>query len=174
MGKTTLVLKLVTHGCKFLSDEVACFNPKLNIIEPFPRKVNIRHGSQGLLGLHLGPNTLDDSMGTGEWLWTLDIEDIATNSLSNPCAPTYILFLRGFGDRPRLEYISSSNALFELLKFSIGPVDDPGFLLFKFAPLLNKIKCFNLVIGDPDGTAELVMRLADRGEIVNSDISSWT
>lgn len=153
MGKTTLVAKLVSHGLRFLSDEVACLNLDRGIVEPFPRKLNIRHGSRGLLGLPLEPNTT-----------ALDIEDIAPGSLSNPCAPRYILFLRGFGDKPRLECISNSNALFELFKFSISPIDDPAFLLFKFAPLLDKIQCFNLVMGDLDETANLVMGLVNSGK----------
>lgn len=161
MGKTTMVLKLVTHGCKFLSDEVACLNPEVNVIEPFPRKVSIRHDSQGFLGLPLSPDALNYYTESGEWLWTLDIEDITPGSLSKPCVPSYILFLHGFGDKPRLEYISSSNGLFELLRFSISPIVDPASLLFKLAPLLHRIKCFNLVIGDPDETAELIMKLAN-------------
>jgi hypothetical protein len=165
MGKTTLALKLVSHGFRFLSDEVACINPDLEIVEPFPRKVNIRHGSRMLLRLPLKLNAMASTVGTEEeWEWTLDIEDIVPRSLSNPCTLRYILFLRGFGEKPGLEYISSANALFELPKFSISPIDNPAFMLFKFAPLLNKIQCFNLVMGDLDETAELVMQLTDHRE----------
>ena len=163
MGKTTLALKLVSHGFRFLSDEVACLKPDLELVEPFPRKVSIRQGSQGLLRLPLKQNAKTASIGTEEeWEWMLDIEDVMPRSLSNSCTPRYILFLQGFDEKPRLEHVSSSNAIFELFKFSISPIDDPASLLFKFAPLLNKIQCFNLVMGDLDETAELVMQLVDQ------------
>ena len=160
MGKTTLVLKLVSHGFGFLSDEVACINPDLDILEPFPRRVNIRQGSRSLLGLTMKPDTKVTSFGT-EWEWTLDIEDIVPCSLSDQCKPRYILFLKGFGEEPRLEPVSGSDALFELFKFSFSPMEDPAFLLFKFAPLFNEIRCFNLIMGDLDKTAELFMELFD-------------
>ncbi len=165
MGKTTLALKLVSHGFRFLSDEVACFKPDLETVEPFPRKVSIRQGSQGLLKLPLKQNAKNASKGIEEeWEWKLDIEDIIPFSISNPCTPRYILFLQGFDEKPRLEPISSSNAIFELFKFSISPIDDPASLLFKFAPLFNKIQCFNLVMGDIDETAEIVMELVDQSK----------
>lgn len=163
MGKTTLVLKLVSHGFRFLSDEVACLKPDLEIVEPFPRGVSIRKGSQGLLRLPLKQNTKNASTGIEEgWEWRLDIEDVMPFSISNPCTARYIFFLQGFDWKPRLEYVSSSNAIFELFKFSISPIDEPASLLFKFAPLLNKIQCFNLVMGDLDETARLFMQLFDQ------------
>ncbi len=161
MGKTTLVLKLVLNGCKFLSDEIACLNPELNLLEPFPRTLNIRDNSHKLLGLPPWSDIINAPK-TDELGYMLDIEDIAPDSLSKSCTPHYIIFLRGFGDKARLENIPRSNALFELLKFSYSPVDDPASLLFMFAPLLDRIECFNVVIGDLNETAELVMQLADQ------------
>jgi hypothetical protein len=36
------------------------------------------------------------------------------------------------------------------------------FLGFKFAPLLNEVDCFNLVMGDLDETTNLIMEVIDR------------
>lgn len=162
MGKTTLVLKLVMYGCKFLSDEAACFHLNKDPIEPFPRKVNIRHGSQKILGLKLKPNSSVELLRTKEWVATSDIEDIVPDSLSHSCVPHYILFLRGFGDKPRFERISKIHALFELLNSSIGPIKDRAFLLLKFASLLEKTQCSGLVMGNIDETAEFVMQFIDQ------------
>ena len=161
MGKTTLVLKLVGSGCRFLSDEVACFNLGRDLLEPFPRKLNIRRESEELLGLSLGSDAAADSTGPDGTEHMLDIEEIAPGSISDQCSPNFIIFLRGFGERPRLEQVSGSNAVFELLNSYIGPIENPAALLFEFAPVFNNARCFNLVLGNPDETADLVLRLVD-------------
>lgn len=167
MGKTTLTIKLVQKGFNFLSDEVACLNPERNIIEPFYRKLSLTEESRHLLGLPSFSRKIVRLRGQEGIKWLLDIEDIVSSSLSGPCTPRYIIFLRGFGEKPRLEYVSCSNALFNLLHYPISPIDNPGFFLFKYASFINKMRCFNLVIGDMDQTAELVMRLADQGKQQN-------
>ena len=161
LGKTTLVLKLVKGGCGFLSDEVACFDPDRGLVEPFPRKLNVRSDSLELLGLRLRDCAGDDSPKADTFEESLDIEEIVPGCLADQCKPRFIIFLRGFGDKPRLEFVSASNAAFRLLNPSIGPIDDPGSLLFRFAPLLNEAQCYNLVVGDLNETAELVMQLLD-------------
>jgi hypothetical protein len=162
MGKSTLVVKLVMLGCRFLSDEIACLHPARGVLEPFPRKVNIREPSQDLLGLSLGEASSPYPGAPGGWQWSMDIEDIRPGSLSSRCKPRYMIFLRGFGDEPRLDAIASSNALFEVLRYAVGPVESPARFLFELAGLLNDMECYHLVIGDVDQTAELVMELAGR------------
>ncbi len=165
MGKTTLALKLVMSGCKFLSDELACLHPDKDTIEPFHRRVGILRDSQELLGLNT--ETLDENhcTKTDEEEYMVDIEAIVPDSLSKSCKLSYIFFLQGFGEKPRLEYISSANALFKLFQFSMSPITEPVSLLFKYAPLLNKIQSFNLVMGNIDETAELVMQEVDNGKL---------
>jgi hypothetical protein len=162
LGKTTLVVKLVMLGCGFLSDEIACIAPASGSLEPFPRRVNIREPSQELLGLSLKKAASLYPVVPDAWEWSVDIEAIRPGSLASACRPCYLVFLRGFGDRPRLDPLASSNALFELLEYTVGPVEDsPGFL-FELAGLLNGIECYSLVVGDLDETAELVMALVQR------------
>ncbi|MCK4818312.1 hypothetical protein KA005_21255, partial [bacterium] len=156
MGKTTLVLKLVMLGFGFLSDEIACISTDLRVLEPFPRKVNIREPSQELLGLSLAKGNMPYPFVSEAWEWSLDIEEITSARISSTCKPHYMVFLRGFGDRPRLDKIASSNALFELLEYTVGPIDDPPSYLFRLAGLLNDIECYSLVIGDLNETAGLM------------------
>jgi hypothetical protein len=161
MGKTTLVIKLVTLGFKFLSDEVACLDSNRGVLEPFPRKINIRFESQSLLGLKLVSNNKPHFMETKEWESTVDIDEIAPTTIGRSCPIRYVLFLRGFGEKPSLEYISASKSLFELINSSISPIDDRASVLFKFAPHMDRIQSFNLVIGNLDETSDLIMRLFD-------------
>jgi hypothetical protein len=164
MGKTTLVVKLVMMGCRFLSDEIACLSRACGVLEPFPRKVNIREPSRELLGLSLERGPSSHIVTPDAWEWSVDIEDIRPASLSSACKPHYMVFLRGFGDKPRLDYLANSNALFELLEHTIGPIEDPPRFLFELAGLLNDIECYSLVAGDLDETAGLVMELAERAK----------
>lgn len=161
MGKTTLTLRLVKQGFKFLSDEVACLNPERDIVEPFFLKLNLSDNSRRLLELPPLPDTFVRLTGSEEKEWRLDIEDIVPYSLSHSCPLQYVLFLQGFGEKPRLEYISPSNALFKLFKFSFSRIKDPANMLFKFAPLIERVACFNLVMGDLDETVEVIMQMID-------------
>jgi hypothetical protein len=161
-GKTTLTVRLVQKGLKFLSDEVACMNIEHQRMEPFPRKLNLTDESRIMLGL---PQRTDENaqLKNPGRKWMFDIKEIAAGSLSGPCKPAYILFLKGFGEKPRMEHIAPSHALFHIFRYSIRRVNDPGLQLFTCAPLFNKMRCFNLVMGDLDETAELIMQLADHG-----------
>ncbi|MBI5115790.1 hypothetical protein HZA56_04910 [Candidatus Poribacteria bacterium] len=161
LGKTTLVLKLLSLGCKFLSDEVGCLDIEGAAIEPFPRKVNLRKESRLLL--HLSGTKQENVPAQGEGPeQMLDIEEISPASLSDRYPLRFIVFMRGFGDEPRLEYVSGSHAVFEFLNSSIGPINDPGLHLYKLAPTINGARCFNLVMGELEETASLVMQLLDK------------
>ncbi len=164
MGKTTLTLKLVLNGFKFLSDELACLHPGRMHVEPFYRKLNISDKTRNLLQLQPFPETCIRKIESGETEWTIDVEDIVPSSLSGPSLLRCIIFLQGFGEKPRLEYLSPSNALFKLFKFSFSSLGDRAKLLYNYAPLINSVNCFNLVIGDIDKTADLVGRLFDNPE----------
>jgi hypothetical protein len=162
MGKTTLVLKMVMLGCKFLSDDIACLGSDRGLLAPFPRKVNVREPSQELLGLPLAKGASPYPQCRDEWEWPLDIEDICPGSLGSTCVARHVVFLRGFGDEPRLDPIARSNALFKLLQCAIGQIEDPARYLFQLAGLLHEVDCYTLVIGDLDQTARLVMGLVER------------
>ncbi|MEW6585573.1 MAG: hypothetical protein AB1442_08170 [Nitrospirota bacterium] len=166
-GKTTLAIRLVQKGYRFLSDEVACINVVQNRIEPFPRKINLTDESRILLRLPPWDDPIDRLKRPGVRKGMLDIEEIVADSLSEPCTPGYIFFLMGFGEKPRLERIAPSHALFHIFRFSISSVDNPGSYLFSHAPLFNTVQCFNLVIGDLDETADLIMHMTDQGKLCN-------
>ncbi|MBN1848688.1 MAG: hypothetical protein JW932_08900 [Deltaproteobacteria bacterium] len=158
-GKTTLTLQLIQNGFKFLSDEIACIRSDTAFVEPFHRKLNLNDESRRLLGLGLLPEGSKRNIGSGEAEWTLDIEDIVPSSLSPPCVLRYIIFLLGFGEKPRLERIAVSNALFNLFRFSFSSIDNRAKLLYDFAPVIDRAGCYNLVMGDPSETADLISGL---------------
>lgn len=158
MGKTTLAVKLVANGFKFLSDELACLRPDTTMVEPFHRKLHFDDKSCRLLQLPAMPEKCRRQTGEDEIEWTVDIEEIVPSSLSGPASLKHIIFIQGFGEKPRLQYISTSNALIKLFNFSFKPLVNCANLLYTYAPLVDSADCFNLVLGDPGETADLIRR----------------
>jgi hypothetical protein len=165
LGKTTLSVQLVKTGFQFLSDEIACIDPVRQMVEPYPRKLNINSSSCTMLGItNVSESSLRRSGNNGTE-WAIDIEEILPGSLSPPCPLAHIVFLQGFGETPRLEYVSPSNALFRLFKYSFSPAAKSAALFYQFTPLMDRVTCHNLVCGNLEETARLVAQLAD-GRIV--------
>jgi len=166
MGKTTLSVQLVKSGFKFLSDEVACIDPKRKILKPYPRKLNLNAESCDMLNLPEWPEESLRRSGADGTEWSVDIEQIVPGSLSPECFLSHIIFLRGFGETPRLEPVSSSNALFKLFKFSFTQASRPASQLYKFASIMDGVDCYNLVCAEPERTADLIMRTMDNRETI--------
>jgi hypothetical protein len=157
MGKTSLVLKLVQAGCKFLSDEIACLDPQSGTVEPFPRKLLCRREAERLLDIKLPATTTTVASEAHEWEAAFDIEALFPQSLSGPCALEWVIFLRGFGDEPRLERISNARALFDLFRFWVENGAALPEKLMTHAALVDRLRCYTLVIGTPDETVKVVM-----------------
>jgi len=138
---------------------VACFHLKRGVLEPFPRTVNLRADSPEMIGLSLKPNTSPRMTGPRERVWTVGVEDIFPGSVSSPCVPRFLLFLGGFAEKTRLKPLSRSNAAFALLKCSFFRLDDPASLLMDFAPIIDTMECFNLVMGELEEAVDCVLRL---------------
>lgn len=159
MGKTTTALKLVHRGFGFLSDEVASFPLGEEILEPFHRTVNLRNDTADLLGIRPRDTGALERTDGIETFWTVDVDSIFPGSLSGACVPRFLLFLQGFGEETRLAPMSPSSALFRLVRFSHRPVADPGSLLYALAPIVGRLRCHSLVIGESDDPADRIEEL---------------
>lgn len=65
-GKTTLTTALVQAGLAYVTDETVCLDPNTLFIEPFPKPLTVKPGSQELLA-HLAPPPEEVSEGSGNW-----------------------------------------------------------------------------------------------------------
>ena len=65
-GKTTLTTALVQAGLAYVTDETVCLDPDTLVIEPFPKPLTVKPGSQELLA-HLAPPPDEVSEGSGNW-----------------------------------------------------------------------------------------------------------
>lgn len=78
-GKTTLTTALVAEGLAYLTDETVCLDPVTLAIEPFPKPLTVKPGSQQVLAhLRPGPDRVDAHSGN----WQLD-----PRSLGGPPIP---------------------------------------------------------------------------------------
>ena len=163
MGKTTLVLSLILAGWAFCSDEVACLSRATGEVFPFPRKINLRE--ETLTRVNLDPALLTPSgVRPEEPEYAVDAEALPGVRISGPCRPAALVFLRGFGDRTRLDAMAPSNALFELAEFSIVPLKDPARFLFDLAAPLGELPCYGLVAGELGETLEAIGGLVGEGQ----------
>jgi hypothetical protein len=159
MGKTTLTLQLVSRGCGFLSDEIACLDPETGLLEPFPRKINLRESTRELLGLEALAEAHPERLEASSGELSVDIEEMVPGSLAGPCPLRYLLFPAGIADEPWLEPLARTNVLFRLFDHALIRLRDPAARLFRYASLLGRVECYTLVMGEPDATADLILQL---------------
>lgn len=120
-GKTTLSIKLMLSGFKFLTDEIAALGRFDRLIQPFPRSLRVKPGTLELLGL----SQLENRKVTWGDKILLDVEDIVEGSLGEAASIDYIFFVKDPQQRDIPEHSQElgilinrldENTLSELLK----------------------------------------------------------
>ncbi len=158
-GKTTICLKLVAQGFKFLSDEIACLHREHGIVEPFPRLARLDQRSLELLAIPASRAVRSTPADGEEAEWLLDIGVVFPSAYGGPAKLRYTIFLQGFAEETRLEPVAQTRALFALFKSGLRRPDNVPAGLFGFAPFLDEIRSFDLVIGDLEEAATMISGL---------------
>ena len=158
-GKTTFSLRLLSRGFKFLSDDVTCLNRRTGMVEPFPRAARLDEQSLRLLGIPSSHGVETSSLEEGETEWLLDVGSAFPDSYSGSAELQFIVFLKGFAERTRLESVPQARALFALFKFGLRRPENVPKGLFGFAPFLPDVRCFDLVIGDLEEAVDVIRDL---------------
>jgi hypothetical protein len=96
-GKTTLVLRLVERGFRFLSDEMAPVHRDSHSVEPFPRGIGLREEARRSTGHH-GILAGDTRVGAK---WIVDIENMFPGTLGTASQPTHLVILEDRSARER-------------------------------------------------------------------------
>jgi hypothetical protein len=147
-GKSTLTLKLVQNGFKFLSDEVAFIDLSTCEVSPFPRTLGFREDTLARFPELKGLNERDSAKSlSGEDKWTVDVEEICSGSLGKKCKVSYLIFLDGFSKHPELRPIQKSEVLIEALKYSHTSEEDPFKHLLNFSEVVKEAECYKFVLG---------------------------
>jgi len=160
-GKTTLVLRLTQMGCRFLSDEVAALRLPDGLVDPFPRRVNVRPRTVELLKLNASDGRAPLRLGPAEPVQVYDPEDIVPGAIGRACRPRLLILLRGIGDRPCVEPVEQSEALFEVARAYVATLGAPGPEVLQLVPIVRGMNCLSLVSGSIDETARHVLELAE-------------
>lgn len=147
-GKSSLSLALIKHGCKFLSDDIACVDPARNQLEPFARKLNLRQRGLPILNRLLPKKEIIPG--------STDMEEIFPDSIGGPAPLRCLFLLRGFADQATIRPVPQHQALLEALQNSHTLVQQPAQALLRFAPLFSRMRCYELLAGDLDTTAALI------------------
>lgn len=160
-GKTTLCLSLVRQGFKFLSDEIACLHRNRGVVEPFPRTARFDERSRRLQGIQPSQAVKLPHTEGEHTQWLVDVENVFSPASSGPALLRHIIFLRGFGETSRLEPLSQTAALIELFKQNLRRPENAMEALFEFAPIMNGVRCFKLIMGDLDEATQIIRTLVD-------------
>ena len=153
-GKSSLSLALVKHGCQFLSDDIASLNLITHQIEPFPRRLNLRQRGLSLLHHLLKTQTITPG--------PVDIEALFPNSIGSSSPLCHLFLLKGIHKQPDIKPIPKRQAIWQTLRFSHAPVTYPTKTLWQLAPLINRIPCYELIIGELDSTAVLIQHWLEK------------
>jgi hypothetical protein len=158
-GKSTLILKLIERGMKFLSDDFTPLNRKSGYTEPFPKAINLKEGSFPLLSMKHKKKLLKNTKYKFKDRILFDIEDLFQGSFSQSCLPTFIFSIRGEGSTMGLrKWYSFDIGLFEeseeFLKFlenkkeirSVNLIDRSRFNVYRV--LLHDYKTLHAVVQD--------------------------
>ncbi|OAD19185.1 Hpr(Ser) kinase/phosphatase [Candidatus Thiomargarita nelsonii] len=165
-GKSTLTLRLVQNGFKFISDEVAFIDLSTCEVSLFPRALGFREDTLARFPALKG---LDERGGvkslSGEDKWTVDIEEICPDSIGKKCRVSYFIFLNGFSKVPKLTPISKSEALFESLKYSRAADEEPFEHFLAMSEVVKEAECFQLVLGDREENVRVLKELVEIKEV---------
>jgi hypothetical protein len=164
-GKTTLSLALAARGHRFLGDEIAGVRVDPLELVPVRRSLAIRAGPRAravdaALAEVVAPTEVFPDGSERRRAQPADLFPGA-----NVCALPlrHLVFLRGFGDAPRLETVQADRALLRELTpigatmWGAPPLGRTRDLL----ALLSKTRAHALTLGDPDESAALLEQIVE-------------
>ncbi len=160
-GKSTLSLALAARGHQFLGDEIAWYLPATHELVDFRRPVGIREG--------LRARAVDEAleaMGSPSPHWhdsvRLPIDSVIRQEPPRTVTLRSIFLLRGFGDTPRAEEVKPTLDHLPLLQpIGVSLMNIPaGRRLLQMTKLISSVRMYDLTLGHPDETAQLLEEVA--------------
>jgi len=163
-GKTTLVAGLTLDGLGFLTDEMVALNLSTGLVDPYPRPLNIGHGSWNALA-GLRPADRDDNDPLPHLLWHVDPSSIRPDAVAPPASIGWVVAPRYEPGAPtRCEALSRLEAV-ELLHrnaFNRDAVGSAGIRALVAA--VRVARCARLVSGDLASAVAAIRRFLEGSE----------
>lgn len=92
-GKTSLIMKLLTCGFQFLSDEIIPINKKTGMMEPFPRAVGLRSDIRALLRDEFSLFRELEFNRTSGHKYFMNPSLLPSEKIGAPAVPVYFIYL---------------------------------------------------------------------------------
>jgi hypothetical protein len=165
-GKTTLSLALAARGHEFLGDEIAGIRLGSNELVPVRRSLAIRAGpravavTDALTQVAAPVEVYPD----GSERLRAQAAELFPGSRANSLPLGAIVFLRGFEPTPRVERLESCRELLGELT-PMGATlwgMPPGRRAFDMSSILAKSRCYQMVLGAPEDSAEAIEQMMEK------------
>jgi hypothetical protein len=163
-GKSTLVAGLIQQGLGYLTDEAVAINPDTLEIDPYPKPLSIKPGTQAILpDLAPAPAHLPhEYVGKN---WELAPEWIDSDAVSEACTPSLIVAPTfATGATTQLRTLAPTRALLLLLQTSLIRGASRAHAFRALGELANRVESYELRFGElQDACATIVELLHTSG-----------
>lgn len=161
-GKTTLVAGLVKAGLRYLSDEIAAFDPDGQLVLPYPKPLSVDPGSWPVLA-DLRPQVSNGLTGFLERQWQIPPTAISPIAVGEPAVPRVLVLPRYEAGAPTvLTPLGRAEALVQVLHCAFTFPERGERDVRALAALVRQCACYRLVMSDLDTASKLVLdRLAE-------------
>jgi energy-coupling factor transporter ATP-binding protein EcfA2 len=163
-GKTTLTASLVGAGLAYLTDETVCLDPDTLAVEPYPKPLTVKPGSQEVLS-HLRP--AEERVDSASGNWQLDPSSLGGRPIPGvTLRPALIVFpdhVATISDA-EFEAVSRARAAFALGEQSSALWAVEPRPLAALARLVTRAPAYRVGYGDASTAAPLVVDLLAKVE----------
>jgi hypothetical protein len=164
-GKTTTALTLAARGHDFFGDELAAVRCSTKALLPFRRAVSIRAAGPRARRVEdrlAWVKSASERFSDGSERTLVDVGRLFPQAGVSPTSLSCVLFLRQFAEQPiaqRFTFRLEHFPMLSPLACSMWGVP-AGARIVDVSRLLHQVECYQLDLGDPDETADLVERIA--------------
>jgi hypothetical protein len=160
-GKTTLVAGLVLDGFQFLTDELVALNVSTGLIDPYPRPLNIGHGSWEALA-PLRPADRDHQDPIPRLVWHVEPTSIRPDAVAQTAALRWVIAPRFEPGAPtRLEPLSRPDAIQLLHRHSFNGQRVGSAGIRALVTAVSAARCARLINSDLASAVTSVRRFVE-------------
>lgn len=163
-GKTTTVATLVRRGWELISDEAISIGPGDEYVRGFAKPLSIKPGGRNRVP-HLDPHLLPRTGVTDDAVLHASVGATGAEVRSG-ARPHLVVLLRRSRDaepegQPFTRPMHPADAAVQLMTETMDAGRFGPYAAFELARLAARCRCHEVVVGDPEKTAETIERLFD-------------
>jgi hypothetical protein len=161
-GKTTLVAGLVLEGLGFLTDELVALNLTTDLVDPYPRPLNVGRGSWDVLSV-LRPPDRDERDPIPRLLWHVDPSSIRPDAVAGSAPIGWVIAPRFDPGRPtQLGPLSRPEAVEMLYRHAFNKHRFGNDGIRALVDAVSRARCGRLTSGDLVSAVAAVRHFVER------------